>query len=694
MITKWKLGNFKSFRDETEIEMGPLTIFAGPNSSGKSAILQSILMIKQTLESRLPSRALVLNGNLIKLGKFGDIINSTGMDICISIGCEFDLKASTRNIARSGFEVKFTTDTTATKYHEQNKPIVQSCRLAAGEEFIEVSRSVKDLNELAEQHKIFLIPEELAYLQYQVINNMIRVPSKLTYIPYATILESLDAAGCKMEKFFPVEILERESLLSFIEIFLEGNISINFLALPEVRYKLDFEVPDRFFELYEESLTEDERDVLMPESIKPYILSLRNVLIFWGVILENLDRINSPEHKKLNKDWDDGIADFPVTKAEGNRMDIEAIGEDFNEDVLPDDLKWLLDIDNYFKQNPDKCPWNSFVRMVEILSATYGFRSKSDPSAEPAGMIAFKEYKEYFKNVIGDYYVPKRSEPLLITINEITEYFTSYIHYLGPLREPPQALYPLDTQLEEKNVGIKGEYTATVLEYYKDDTIEYIPSNVFANGDELGGVLQRIDDVIKSVTLKEAIIDWLQYLDVAKDVVTEDKANLGIELQVGINDNTDLHSLMHVGVGVSQVLPILVMCLLGRTDSIFILEQPELHLHPKVQTRLADFFLSMSLLDKQCIIETHSEYIINRLRYRIAASTDEEICERVKIIFVEKKHGASTCREVEINRYGAILDWPEGFFDQSADEADMILRAAMQKRAAEGKGGKNDFSDN
>lgn len=102
----------------------------------------------------------------------------------------------------------------------------------------------------------------------------------------------------------------------------------------------------------------------------------------------------------------------------------------------------------------------------------------------------------------------------------------------------------------------------------------------------------------------------------------------------------------------------------------------------------------MSLLNRQCIIETHSEYIINRLRYRIAASTDEAIPEKVKIIFVEKKHGASTCREVEINRYGAILDWPHGFFDQSVEEADLILRAAMTKRALDKSGGRDDFSDN
>jgi hypothetical protein len=73
MITKWKLGNFKSIRTQTELSMGPLTIFAGPNSSGKSTFIQSILLINQTLTSQVRSRSVILNGPLTKLGQFHDL---------------------------------------------------------------------------------------------------------------------------------------------------------------------------------------------------------------------------------------------------------------------------------------------------------------------------------------------------------------------------------------------------------------------------------------------------------------------------------------------------------------------------------------------------------------------------------------------------------------------------------------------
>ena len=57
--------------------------------------------------------------------------------------------------------------------------------------------------------------------------------------------------------------------------------------------------------------------------------------------------------------------------------------------------------------------------------------------------------------------------------------------------------------------------------------------------------------------------------------------------------------------------------------------------------------------------------------------------ENLKVYFVEKKDGSSNFRDVKVNEYGAILDWPEGFFDQSQDESESILRAAAAKKKAQ-----------
>jgi predicted ATPase len=184
----------------------------------------------------------------------------------------------------------------------------------------------------------------------------------------------------------------------------------------------------------------------------------------------------------------------------------------------------------------------------------------------------------------------------------------------------------------------------------------------------------------QSVPLISAVLEWLEYMGVVKDVETVDRGKLGHELKVIVDGGSAFHDLTNVGVGVSQVLPILVLSLLAEKGSTLIFEQPELHLHPKVQTRLADFLVSMMLLKKQCIVESHSEYLINRLRYRSVISEDDIISENVMIYFVEKENGKSKYKQVKINKFGVIEEWPKGFFDENEENSAAILRAAMNKR--------------
>jgi predicted ATPase len=138
--------------------------------------------------------------------------------------------------------------------------------------------------------------------------------------------------------------------------------------------------------------------------------------------------------------------------------------------------------------------------------------------------------------------------------------------------------------------------------------------------------------------------------------------------------------LMNVGVGVSQVLPTLVMSLLAPPGSTLVLEQPELHLHPRVQSILGDFFLGIAATGKQCLVETHSEHLINRARRRIAEAAGDSVMKLVRMYFVEKPGTVTRIIPVVPNEYGAIPEWPKGFFDEAANEAEKIIDAATRKR--------------
>jgi predicted ATPase len=232
-------------------------------------------------------------------------------------------------------------------------------------------------------------------------------------------------------------------------------------------------------------------------------------------------------------------------------------------------------------------------------------------------------------------------------------------------------MYPLQDTADPQDVGLHGEHTAAVFHNYRHLEISYIPANAFEDS--------TVPFITKKASLEEAVFDWLTYLDVATRVETRDEGKFGHALAVYLSGEVG-HDLTHVGVGVSQVLPIVVMCLLANRDTTFILEQPELHLNPKVQTRLGDFFLSMALLGKQCLIETHSEYLINRLRFRAASAPSDSLSKLMKLYFVEKQSSDVTVyRDVVINEFGSIVDWPIGFFDQSQREVEDILLAATRK---------------
>lgn len=86
MIKEWKLDNFKSIDQEKDLEFRPLTIFTGANSSGKSTILQSILLVTQTLQSPIASRSIVLNGWFKKFGSYSDVVNRRDNERNIKIG--------------------------------------------------------------------------------------------------------------------------------------------------------------------------------------------------------------------------------------------------------------------------------------------------------------------------------------------------------------------------------------------------------------------------------------------------------------------------------------------------------------------------------------------------------------------------------------------------------------------------------
>ena len=122
-----------------------------------------------------------------------------------------------------------------------------------------------------------------------------------------------------------------------------------------------------------------------------------------------------------------------------------------------------------------------------------------------------------------------------------------------------------------------------------------------------------------------------------------------------------------VGVGISQILPVIVEGVI-RENSTICVEQPEIHLHPKLQADLAEFFVD-TCKNNQWIIETHSEALMLRLQ-KLLRMKDERIKpEDISIVYVHPTSNGSKLHHIRLDEHGSFRDeWPAGFFDERIDE--------------------------
>lgn len=133
----------------------------------------------------------------------------------------------------------------------------------------------------------------------------------------------------------------------------------------------------------------------------------------------------------------------------------------------------------------------------------------------------------------------------------------------------------------------------------------------------------------------------------------------------------------NMGIGFSQMMP-LVASAFGSENSLIFIEQPELHVHPALQTELADLFIqSAKERGNRFLIETHSEHLILRVMRRIRETTRNLLPEGkhpirpedVAVLYVQPGENGSTVQELRIDEQGRFMDnWPQGFFEERLDE--------------------------
>lgn len=244
------------------------------------------------------------------------------------------------------------------------------------------------------------------------------------------------------------------------------------------------------------------------------------------------------------------------------------------------------------------------------------------------------------------------------------------VSYLGPLREEPKRQYQWTAETPE-DVGTRGDRWVSALLAAADRMLK-VPG-------KKSGV--RFDTHIAS-WLKE--LGLIHSFDVAPIAAGLREYRVRVKVTAGSSEV----SIPDVGFGVSQVLPVIVQSFYAPNASTVIIEQPELHLHPAVQQKLADMFIEASKSrsdsaqrDVQFIIESHSEHFLRRLQRRIAEGGIKR--DDVAIYFCNAGKEGSTIQPLDVDLYGNIMNWPPDFFgDQMTDIAEM-QKAGIRRRKAE-----------
>lgn len=213
------------------------------------------------------------------------------------------------------------------------------------------------------------------------------------------------------------------------------------------------------------------------------------------------------------------------------------------------------------------------------------------------------------------------------------------ISYIGPLRKRIEKTYIVDNDFES-SVGVDGSKIGYFL-YAQEDTL-----------------LNEINNYFKQYEIPYEILINKLGDDSTGPIISILLRDIRTDTVVGPSD---------VGVGISQILPIIIEGTIRR-NSIICVEQPEIHLHPKLQADLAEFFVD-TCKNNQWIIETHSEALMLRLQ-KLLRMKDERIKPNdISIVYVNPTSNGSKLHHIRLDENGNFRDeWPAGFFDERIDE--------------------------
>ena len=222
------------------------------------------------------------------------------------------------------------------------------------------------------------------------------------------------------------------------------------------------------------------------------------------------------------------------------------------------------------------------------------------------------------------------------------------VSWISAERTGPRELSPLRDEGSHLRVGARGELAAGLLYWRESDTvpesmcIEGVPPTLYHQ------VRAQMRAFFPGCDLRVSPVDGAS----------------AVSLRLRADVRSDFHRPQNVGFGLTQLFPILVALLAARPGYVLLIENPEVHLHPRAQQNIGAVIARSVASGVQVIVETHSDHVLNGIRLAVKQSRIAPLDVVVHFFAPAKGNGASSPFSPVIDGDGRLDTWPDGFFDQ------------------------------
>lgn len=264
--------------------------------------------------------------------------------------------------------------------------------------------------------------------------------------------------------------------------------------------------------------------------------------------------------------------------------------------------------------------------------------------------------------------IPGGQQPSAMTLPSLLSFLPSVVisfHNDGKVREEGYQLYmKLEQALHQWREAAPRATSIAPIRSEPKRTYDRMSDEYYPSGDHVPYVLARLllqGEAGKGKKLHEALVTFGHDSGLFRGINVKRLGNkAGDPFQVQVTVGGPSVNLSDVGYGVSQSLPIIVESILRATNARILLQQPEVHLHPRAQAALGSFFSKLVAQEhRQFVIETHSDYLIDRVRQEVAAGTLAP--DAVSILFFDRPHIETTVSELTLDKHGNIENAPENY---------------------------------